>query len=110
MTELRNDLSITLASLGRMTMDVLKCGSCEPLKAGVHGTALGLAILMGLYNAAAWLRRREAHLAINTVFHTALAAWEQHHFAHHVARLRPAQEQPEEAVSQTKSKWPRAAA
>ncbi|PYR62184.1 MAG: hypothetical protein DMF91_07655 [Acidobacteria bacterium] len=88
MTELSNDLSITLASLGRMTMDVLKCGSCEPLKAGVHATALGLAVLMGLYNAAAWLRRREHHLAVNVVLYAALTAWEQKHVAHHIAELR----------------------
>jgi hypothetical protein len=71
-----------------MTMNVLKCGSCEPLKAGVHATALGLAVLMGLYNAAAWLRRREHHLAINAVLYAALTAWEQKHVAHHVAELR----------------------
>jgi hypothetical protein len=71
-----------------MTMDVLKCGSCEPLKAGVHATALGLAVLMGLYNAAAWLRRREHHLAVNAVLYAALTAWEQKHVAHHVAELR----------------------
>ena len=84
---LTHDLSINLALLGRMTMDVLKCGSCESLKAGVHATALGLVALMGLYNAAAWLTRREQHLAINAVLYALLAAWEQKHVAHHVAEL-----------------------
>ena len=83
MTKLSNDLSITLASLGRMTMDVLKCGSCEPLKAGVHATALGLAVLMGLYNAAAWLTRRERHLGVNAVLYAGLTIWEASHVMHH---------------------------
>ena len=43
-----------------MTMDleVLKCGNCEELKAGVHAAALGLFVVMGAYNVAAWLSRR----------------------------------------------------
>jgi hypothetical protein len=75
-----------------MEMSVLRCGSCEPLKAGVHATALGLSAVMGLYNAAAWLARREMHLAINAVLYTALTAWEQKHVAHHLAELRRLQQ------------------
>jgi hypothetical protein len=73
-----------------MTMDlpVLKCGNCEPLKLGVHAGALGLAALCGVYNAAAWLARRETHLAVNTLLYTALTIWEQQHVAHHFAALR----------------------
>src|SRR5215208_2444069 len=73
-----------------MTMDlkVLKCGNCEPLKLGVHGAALGLAALCGLYNAAAWLSRREQHLAVNAVLYAALVAFEQRHVAHHIAEMR----------------------
>ena len=62
---------------------VLKCGNCEELKLGVHGTALALAVVMGAYNAAAWLLRRERHLAINAVMYSALTAWEIQHVAHH---------------------------
>jgi hypothetical protein len=40
---------------------------------------------MGAYNAAAWLARRDVHLAINTVLYTALTLWEQQHVAHHHA-------------------------
>jgi hypothetical protein len=72
----------------RAELSVLNCGSHERLKAGVHATALGLAAVMGLYNAAAWLRRRERHLAINAVLYTVLTVWEQKHVAHHLARLR----------------------
>jgi len=73
-----------------MTMDleVLKCGNCEELKLGVHATALGLAVLCGLYNAAAWLSRREQHLALNALMYAALVAIEQRHVAHHIAELR----------------------
>ena len=73
-----------------MTMDmkVLKCGNCEELKLGVHGLTLGLAALCGLYNAAAWLTRREPHLAVNTVLYTALIIFEQRHVAHHIAEMR----------------------
>ena len=73
-------------------LSVLQCGSCEPLKAGVHGTALGLFAVMGLYNAAAWLARREQHLAVNAVLYAALTAWEQIQVARHLQALRLCQE------------------
>ena len=75
-----------------MRLDVLDSGSCERLKAGVHATALGLAIVMGVYNAAAWLRRRQPHLAVNAVLYAALAVWEQQHLTHHLAKLHPREE------------------
>ncbi len=73
-----------------MTMDlpVLKCGNCEELKLGVHAGALGLAALCGIYNAAAWLSRREVHLAVNTVLYIALTVWEQQHVVHHLDEMR----------------------
>jgi hypothetical protein len=43
---------------------------------------------MGLYNAAAWISRRDRHLAINAVLYAALTAWEQKHVAHHIRRLK----------------------
>src|SRR4051812_50228511 len=73
-------------------ISMLRCGSCEPLKAGVHATALGLSAVMGLYNAAAWLSRREVHLAVNAVLYTALTGGEQKHVAHHLAELRRLQQ------------------
>jgi hypothetical protein len=69
-------------------MKVLQCGSCEHLKTGVHASVLGLAAICGLYNAAAWLTRRQTHLAVNVVMYTVLAAWEHQHVAHHLAELR----------------------
>jgi hypothetical protein len=79
-----------VASLGRVTLDldVLKCGNCEELKLGVHAGALALAALCGAYNAAAWLVRRERHLAVNTLLYVMLVAWEQKHIAHHLQEIR----------------------
>ena len=103
-----NDTSIgcakrgtAVAILGRMTMDlkVLKCGNCEELKLGVHALALGVAALCGLYNAAAWMSRRERHLAINTVMYAALIAIEQQHAAHHIAELRRPLDAPESTTA-----------
>ncbi len=71
-----------------MDLKVLKCGNCEELKLGVHGAALGIVALCGLYNAAAWLSRRERHLAVNAVLYTALTIWEQQHVSHHMAEMR----------------------
>jgi hypothetical protein len=84
-----------------MTMDlkVLKCGNCEELKLGVHGLTLGLATLCGLYNAAAWLSRREQHLAINAVLYAALIAFEQRHVSHHIAELRRPRQEPAKPVA-----------
>jgi hypothetical protein len=80
-----------------MTMDlkVLKCGNCEELKLGVHALALGVATLCGVYNAAAWLSRRERHLAVNTMMYAALIAFERQHVAHHIAELRRPPTEPE---------------
>lgn len=71
-----------------MDLKVLKCGNCEELKLGVHAITLGLATLCGLYNAAAWLSRREQHLALNAAMYAALIAIEQRHVTHHIAELR----------------------
>jgi len=71
-----------------MDWRILKCGNCEELKLGVHAAALGLAAVCGLYNAAAWLNRRQQHLALNAILYAALAAWEQQHVSHHMAEIR----------------------
>ena len=84
-----------------MDLKVLKCGNCEELKLGVHALALGVAALCGLYNAAAWLSRRERHLAINTVMYAALIAIEQQHVSHHIAELRRPPNAPESTAAET---------
>lgn len=71
-----------------MALPILRSGSCEPFKASVHGAALGLAAVMGLYNAAAWLLRRERHLWINALVYGAAIAFEQQHVSHHIRSCR----------------------
>jgi hypothetical protein len=72
-----------------LDLDILKCGNCEELKIGFHAGALGLFAVMGIYNAAAWLARRESHLAVNAVVYAVLIAWERQHINCHLAELRP---------------------
>jgi hypothetical protein len=70
-----------------MHVQALDSGSLEGVKAGVHGAALGLAAVMCLYNAAAWLQRRERHLAINAIVYGSAIILERKHVAHHRATL-----------------------
>jgi hypothetical protein len=84
-------------------LDILDSGNCEPLKAVVHGAALGLAALMAAYNGAAWLRRRQSHLAVNTLIYVAAVFWEQRRVADHLLPCIPlgsasATEGPEEPI------------
>ena len=72
-------------------LPILKQGACEPFKAAVHGASLGLFALMGLYNAAAWINRRERHLAVNAVLYCLGAAWETRLVAHHLDACRGSQ-------------------
>jgi hypothetical protein len=73
----------------RRALPILDVGCCEPFKAAIHGAALGLTVLMGAYNAAAWLRRRQRHLAINAIIYLAAAAWEQRHVRDHIRECFP---------------------
>ena len=75
-----------------MELTVLQRGSCEPLKAGIHATALGLFALMGLYNAAAWMSRRQRHLAVNAILYSALTVWERTHVERHLNECRRCQD------------------
>jgi hypothetical protein len=68
----------------REFLAVLNNGNSEPLKAAVHGLVLMTAALCALYNAAAWLKRREHHLAVNVVVYSAAACWETFHVRHHL--------------------------
>jgi len=64
---------------------LLDNGRCEPLKAGVHSAVMLLAGVCAAYNIAAWLRRRELHLAVNAIIYTTTVWWERCHVAHHLA-------------------------
>ena len=65
--------------------EMLDSGRCEPLKAAVHGVLFVTVSVCAAYNAAAWIKRRQPHLAINAVIYSAAALWERCHIAHHLA-------------------------
>lgn len=69
--------------------EMLDCGRCEPLKAAVHGVVLAAVAVCALYNSAAWLKRRQRHLAINAVIYSAAVWWEHSHVMHHLAVCDP---------------------
>ena len=77
--------------------EMLDSGNCEPLKATVHGAVLALAALCAAYNTAAWLKRRQHHLAINAILYTTTVAWESCQVAHHLNELKDClpEQQPE---------------
>jgi hypothetical protein len=64
--------------------DLLDSGNCEPVKAAVHGVLLATVGLCAAYNTAAWLKRRQRHLAINAVIYFAAIWWERCHVVHHL--------------------------
>lgn len=70
---------------------MLNVGQCEPLKAAVHGLVLATVGVCAVYNAAAWLKRRQRHLAINAIVYGAAVWWERTHVMHHLAACVPAE-------------------
>jgi hypothetical protein len=68
---------------------ILRVGYCEPLKAAVHGLLLATAGVCVAYNGAAWIMRRERHLAVNTVLYFLVVGWEHRHVRQHLT-CRPA--------------------
>ena len=81
-----------------INVKLLEHGAYEELKLAVHATTLGLAAVMCLYNAAAWLRRGERHHGINAVVYAALIAWERKHSAHHWAACVPVDKTPSRPI------------
>lgn len=68
-----------------MSPPVLQSGNSERMKAAVHGVTLASVAICSAYNIAAWLVRRERHLAINALFYSAAVALEIVHVRHHLA-------------------------
>ena len=64
--------------------DMLNVGRCEPMKAAVHCVLLVTVTVCAEYNAAAWLKRRQRHLAINAVIYGLAVCWERAHVVHHL--------------------------
>lgn len=61
-------------------------GTSETTKAAVHGALGALAALCGTYNACAWLKRRESHLALNVIVYGALLAYEAYQVTRYAER------------------------
>ena len=66
--------------------EFLKPGEAELLKGSVHAAVFGLALVCGVYNAAAWVTRRERHLGVNAILYAGLIIWEASHVMHHGRR------------------------
>ena len=71
--------------------NLLNSGSCEPMKAAVHGVLMATVALCAAYNTAAWLKRRQRHLAVNAIVYTAAVWWERCHIVHHLRACEPIQ-------------------
>jgi hypothetical protein len=69
--------------------EILDSGSCEPFKAGVHGLAFALAATCAVYNTAAWIKRRQSHLAVNAILYWSMTFWERCHVVHHLNACAP---------------------
>jgi hypothetical protein len=65
--------------------EMLDSGQCEPLKAAVHGVVLAAVGVCAAYNVAAWLKRRQTHLAVNAIVYCAAVWWEHSQVRHHLA-------------------------
>src|SRR5690242_13073379 len=76
-------------------MNMLNNGECEPAKAAVHGVLMATVALCAAYNTAAWIKRRQTHLAINAVVYTAAVFWERCHVVHHLSSCSPENSTPE---------------
>jgi hypothetical protein len=64
--------------------EMLNVGRCEPLKAAVHGVLMATVAVCAAYNTAAWLKRRQRHLAVNAIVYGLATIWEHAHVVHHL--------------------------
>lgn len=69
-----------------MEPEILRGGQ-EEFKLVVHLGVLGLAVTCGLYNAGAWLSRREPHLLMNMGVYAGLVVWECHQIQRHMDKI-----------------------
>jgi hypothetical protein len=56
----------------------------EGFKALIHLALFGLSTAAQLYNASAWLMRRDSHLAVNVAVYTSLASFEAYQVYKHL--------------------------
>jgi len=68
----------------RTVSEMLDNGECEPAKAAVHAVLMVTVAVCAAYNTAAWIKRRQSHLAINAIVYSAAICWERCHVVHHL--------------------------
>lgn len=68
----------------RTVSEMLDNGECEPAKAAVHAVLMVTVAVCAAYNTAAWIKRRQTHLAINSIVYSAAVWWERCHVVHHL--------------------------
>jgi hypothetical protein len=73
----------------RTVSEMLDNGECEPAKAAVHAVLMATVAVCAAYNTAAWIKRRQSHLAINAILYSAAVWWERCHVVHHLRSCRP---------------------
>jgi hypothetical protein len=73
----------------RTVSEMLDNGECEPAKAAVHAVLMATVAVCAAYNTAAWIKRRQTHLAINAILYSAAVWWERCHVVHHLRSCRP---------------------
>jgi hypothetical protein len=78
--------------------EMLNVGRCERLKAGVHGVLMATVAVCAAYNAAAWLKRRQRHLAVNAIVYGLATIWEHAHVVHHLVECPQRQRVPEPVI------------
>ena len=69
-------------------MTLLYPGHAERVKYAVHFGLFGLASVCCAYNAAAWLVRKDHHLATNALLYLGLTLIEWEHMGHHAEQSR----------------------
>ena len=84
------DSRLPATARAQAVINMLNNGECESVKAAVHGVLMATVALCAAYNTAAWLKRRQPHLAINAVVYTAAVWWERCHIVHHLRTCSPA--------------------
>ena len=57
-------------------MRILHIGTGELLKGGVHAFLGGVLSIVAAFNVAAWVERRDRHLAVNAIGYTLAVGWE----------------------------------
>ena len=69
---------------------MVRVGENEALKASVHGAVGLLAAVCTVYNAAAFVTRRQVHLGFNVLLYGGLTYWEYRRLREHLAQRSPA--------------------